>query len=238
MALPKLNDVPNYELVIPSSGKKVSYRPFLVKEQKVLLMALESQDEKQILRAITDTIEACVIDPISIDTLATFDVEYIFTQIRSKSAGETSTVNLKCERCDESNETVINLEDIKININEQDKTIELTDQYTLIMKYPNYSALLLSNDEQESEDTLTETIFETIIMCMDELRTEDEIIKLKDESRQELESFLDGLNSKQLENIIEFVNNLPRLEHTIEFDCTSCEHKNKATLQGIQDFFS
>ena len=238
MALPKLNDVPKYELVIPSSGKKVSYRPFLVKEQKILLMALESQDDKQILRAITDTIKACMIDPISIDTLATFDVEYIFTQIRSKSAGETSTVNLKCEACDEPNELTINLEQIQINLDNQNKIIELTNEYTLVMKYPNYSLLLNSDEQVIDQDTLTETIFETIVMCMDELRTEDEIIKLKDESKKELENFLDGLNVQQLEKIMNFVNNLPRLEHDIEFDCTSCQHKNKTTLQGIQDFFS
>lgn len=237
MALPKLNEVPNYELVIPSSGETIFYRPFLVKEQKVLLMALETQDEKQMLRSITDTVQACVSNKINFNKLATFDVEYIFTQIRSKSVGESSTVNLTCGQCGESNEVAIDLNDIKINLNDQSKIIKLNEKYTLVMKYPNYASVVANSDNTQ-DDTLTEVIFETIIMCMDELRTEDDIIKLADEPREELETFLDGLNSVQLENIMNFVNNLPRLEHTVEYKCESCEHENKITLQGIQDFFS
>lgn len=237
MALPKLNELPSYDLVIPSTGKSVSYRPFLVKEQKVLLMALETQDEKQILKSITDTIEACVFDKIDIHKLATFDVEYIFTQIRSKSVGESSTVNLSCEECAEPNEVVIDLNNISIDLDSTSKVIELNERYTLIMKYPNYSSAA-ANANIEEENTLTEVIFETIIMCMDELRTEDEIIKMKDEPRKEVEAFLDGLNSIQLESIMNFINNLPRLEHTVEYKCESCEHDNRVTLQGIQDFFS
>ena len=236
MALPKLNDVPNYELVIPSSGKKVSYRPFLVKEQKVLLMALESQDEKQILTAIVNTIKECIVDEININNLATFDLEYIFTQLRSKSAGETSKVNLLCQKCEEPTEVEIKLSEIEISLDNQNKEIQLTDQYTLIMKYPQYSAILLKVDSKV-EETLTEAIFEMIIMCLDELRTDEEIIKFKDESKEEIEKFLEGLTSPQLEKLIGFVNNLPKLQHDIDFECASCNHKNKVTLEGIQDFF-
>ena len=236
MALPKLNDVPQYELVIPSTGKTVAYRPFLVKEQKVLLMALESQDEKQVLRAVTDTIKSCIIDPVKIESLATFDVEYIFTQLRSKSAGEKTQVKLKCSECDEYTETEIDLNQIKIKLNEDNKLVELTDVYTLKMKYPQYSGLLLQT-ESADEDTLTNAIFEMIMMCLDELRTEDDIIKFEDEPREEVEKFLEGLTTGQLEKIMNFVNNLPKLEHKVDFNCVSCNHENTLTLQGLQDFF-
>lgn len=199
-------------------------------------MALETQDEKQILKSITDTIEACVSEKIDMNKLATFDVEYIFTQIRSKSVGESSTVSLSCQECSQPNEVVIDLNNISINLNDSSKVIELNEKYTLIMKYPNYSSVIANANIEE--DTLTDVIFETIIICMDELRTEDEIIRLKDEPREEVEAFLDGLNSTQLENIMNFINNLPRLEHTVEYKCESCEHDNRVTLQGIQDFFS
>jgi len=236
MALPKLNELPSHDLIIPSTGKSVSFRPFLVKEQKVLLMALETQDEKQILKSITDTISACIADKIDINKLATFDVEYIFTQIRSKSVGETSKVSLTCSECNNPNEVTIDLNAIKIDLSNNSKIIELNEKYTLVMKYPNYTAIVNTNESQN--DNLTETIFETIIMCMDELRTEEEIIRLVDEPREEIESFLDGLNNSQLESIMNFINTLPRLEHTVEYKCESCEHENKITLQGIQDFFS
>lgn len=236
MALPKLNDLPNYELVIPSTGNTVSYRPFLVKEQKVLLMALESQDEKQILRAVTETIRSCILDPIKIESLATFDIEYIFTQLRSKSAGETSNVNLKCSECEEYTEVAINLDEIKIELNNDNELIELTDKYTLKMKYPQYSGLLLQT-ESDDADTLTNAIFEMIIMCLDELRTEEEIIKFSDEPREEIENFLEGLTTTQLDLIMNFVNNLPKLEHKVDFNCNACNHENSLTLQGLQDFF-
>jgi len=236
MALPKLNDLPNYELVIPSTGNTVSYRPFLVKEQKVLLMALESQDEKQILRAMIDTIKSCINDPIKIESLATFDIEYIFTQLRSKSTGETSKVNLKCTECEEYTEVAINLDEIKIELNNDNELIELTDKYTLKMKYPQYSGLLLQTESNDA-DTLTNAIFKMIIMCLDELRTEEEIIKFSDEPREEIENFLEGLTTTQLDLIMNFVNNLPKLEHKVDFNCNACNHENSLTLQGLQDFF-
>ena len=236
MTLPKLNDVPKYELIIPSTGKSVSFRPFLVKEQKILLMALETQDEKQILNAIVDTIKVCVYDNIVIESLATFDVEYMFLQIRSKSAGETSKVFLRCSECNESTQVSINLGDINIKIDKKSKEIVLTDKYTLIMKYPKYAGILLNVDKQ-TDGTVTSAIFEMIVMCMDSLRSEDDIINLSDEPRQELENFLDGLNPTQLELIMTFVNTLPKLQHDVKYKCSSCEHNNKITLQGIQDFF-
>ena len=236
MALPKLNDQPNYELVIPSTGKTVSYRPFLVKEQKVLLIALESQDEKQILKAIVNTINVCVVDKIKSELLTTFDIEYMFTQIRARSAGETAKVGLNCSECDTQNEVIIDLDAIKMVVNHESKSIQLNDQYKLIMKFPQYAAMML-NIESNEEETLTAAIFEMIIMCLDELRTEEDIIRFSDETREEIEQFLDGLTGGQLNLIMEFVNNIPKLEHDVEFTCSSCSKKNTRKLQGMQDFF-
>lgn len=237
MALPKLNDVPKYELTIPSTGKEVTFRPFLVKEQKVLLIAMESQDEKQILNAIIDTIDACVYDKINIYNLANFDLEYMFLKIRSVSAGETSKVNLRCVDCEELTEVTIPLDKIKIDINPKEKEIALNDQYTLEMKYPGFNASLLDIDD-EDEGTLTKAIFKLIFMCLENLKTEEEIISFKDQPEEEIEQFLESLTSAQFDKIMNFINNLPRLKHEVSFDCSNCNTSNTLTLQGIQDFFS
>ena len=236
MALPKVNDVPKYELIIPSTQKQVMFRPYLVKEQKILLMAMESQDEKEILRSVIETIKACVYDDIKIENLATFDVEYIFTQIRSKSVGESTTLNLKCIKCEEGNEVVVPLNDIKIDIDKEKKLIKINDNYTLEMKYPKYSAILLAPEDKEG-DSLTEALYETAIMCMGYLITEDEKINFDDETRESIDSFLGSLTASQFEKIMDFVLNLPKITYDLDYKCTSCEHENKITLQGIQDFF-
>jgi hypothetical protein len=237
MALPKLNDVPKYELTIPSTGKTVIYRPYLVKEQKVLLIALESQDEKQILKAVVDTIDACIYDDIKIESLATFDIEYLFIQIRSKSAGETSKLSLKCFECEVANNVTIKLNDINIIIDKKTKEIQLTDKYTLVMKYPKYAGILLNIEREDGDQTMTTALFELIILCLDSLRSDDDNLMFDNESKAEIENFLDGLNTEQLEKIILFVNNLPKLQHDVHYKCTACNHDNKITLRGIQDFF-
>ena len=127
MALPKINELPSYELVIPSTQQKIEYRPFLVKEQKILMMALETQDEKTILKSIVDTINSCVATKIDSSSLATFDIEYIFTQIRGKSVGEKAKVNLKCGKCEKDTEVEIPLDQIKIDLSNVDKKIKLNE---------------------------------------------------------------------------------------------------------------
>ncbi len=236
MALPRLNEVPKYDVTIPSTGQGVTYRPFLVKEQKVLLMAMETNDQKQIIRAIVDTISACILDKIDIKRLTTFDLEYLFTRIRSKSAGETSTVFLQCGECEHKNEIKINLEEIQVNFEIKDKKIKLTDQYTLLMKYPQYDALLMNIDESDKV-SLTKSIFDLIMVCMDKLQTEEDQIDFKNETKQEIEKFLGGLTAGQLELIMEWVRDLPKLTHDIKFKCENCSKENEITLQGIQDFF-
>lgn len=236
MALPKINELPSYELVVPSTKQKVNYRPFLVKEQKILMMALETQDEKAILKAIVDTIESCVTDHIDTNSLATFDIEYIFTQIRGKSVGETATVNLKCVKCEQDTEVTIPLDEVKIDLGKNNNKIQLNDQYTVIMKYPNYQAILLA-PEDKMGDSLTEAILELVVMCMDKLQTEEDQVAFADETRESIVEFLESLNTAQFEKLVNFVNNLPKLTHKVDYKCDHCQHENKIVLQGIQDFF-
>src|SRR6056297_1695954 len=137
MALPKLNS-PTYELKIPSTGAEVSYRPYLVKEEKILMMAMESNDTEQMMRAVTDVIRSCTSDSIDVNTLAMFDIEYIFTQLRAKSVGETSTIKVNCKSCDSSNEVDVNLEEVRVDVPESDThTIPLTDTVGVSLRYPS-----------------------------------------------------------------------------------------------------
>jgi hypothetical protein len=233
MALPKLNDVPSYDMVIPSTGEQVTFRPFLVKEQKVLLMALETQDNKQILKAIIDTIDACVEENINARTLATFDLEYMFTQIRAKSVGETSDVLLSCGECEHQNKVTVNVNEITVDVSGIEKDVKISDAYTIRLRYPRYELMT----EVNAEDTAADNMVKMIIGCLDKLLTEDEIISFDDETEDEVKAFVDNLTASQLQSVMEFINSIPALEHEVEFDCEECETKNQITLKGIADFF-
>lgn len=237
MALPIINESPKYHLTIPSTKKKVFYRPFLVKEQKTLLMALESKDQKTIVRAISDTISSCVIDPINVKSLATFDVEYIFTQIRSKSVGETSEIKIKCKECNADNDVVIDLSKIQVEVKEELPLIELTSQYKLKMRYPRYDQLLDTLPNNEKSPSIADVLFKLAVVCLDKLMTDDDIINFDEESDEEKIKFLDNLNSDQFKKIMEFVQSLPKLSEKIEFDCSKCKHHNEYMLEGLDDFF-
>jgi hypothetical protein len=234
MALPQLNDTPKYDIVIPSLQKTVKFRPFLVKEQKVLLMALESQDEKQIINAIVDTVKSCAQEPLQTDRLTPFDVEYLFVKIRSKSVGEKSKVNIKCESCEADNDVEINLDDIDISDKNKTKKIVLNKNYTLEMKYPTYKEVSSVVTKGQS---VTSQLYSSIILSMDKLHTNDELIDMKEETWEEKENFIDSLTSEQFEKIIEFISNAPNLRYTAVFKCTSCGTENSRDLMGIRDFF-
>jgi hypothetical protein len=236
MALPKFNNTPKYDLTIPSTKAQIKFRPFVTKEQKVLLMAMESQDNKQVLDAITDTIEACIVSPIKIGSLTTFDIEYIFTQIRAKSVGEKSSVMIACTECEKSTPVEIDLEKIVIDVPKTNMTVKLNDQYTIKLRYPKYQ-MMLHNNAVHSADTITETLYHVVFACLDSLQSEDENIVFDDEPREEVNTFLESLPTQQFNEIMAFVQSIPKLSHTVEFNCVSCGHHNKTTLQGIQDFF-
>lgn len=234
MALPKINNVPKYTLTIPSTKKQVTFRPFLVKEQKVLLIALESQDENQILKATTDMIAACLDENLNVTKMPTFDVEYIFTQIRSKSVGETSKINLRCSSCKEYTEVEVALDQIKIEIPAKNNEIKLNDNYTVVMKYPSYTDVVKIKAKR---GTITSTMYESVLLSLDKLKTPDEIISFSDEAEADVNDFLESLTTEQFQQLVKFVDNTPTLKHDVKFTCSNCKHSNKKTLQGLQDFF-
>ena len=235
MALPKLNDKPKYELIIPSSKQNVKFRPYLVKEEKVLMMALESQDKAASLNAVVDTISSCVQDEFDSSKLTLFDIEYMFIMIRSKSVGEVSQLGIKCKQCEKTNEVAVRLDDIEVKQDRiVEKDIELEENITLSMKYPNFNDVLKFEDNNLTE---TEKTFMLIGKCMESIETEEENIMLKDVSDAEVNEFIESLNTEQFIKVREYVENMPRVEKEIKFVCGSCETENTMVLSGIDDFF-
>ena len=234
MALPKLNSAPKYEIVVPSTGKKVRYRPYLVKEEKILMIAMESQDQKQALSAIVDTIQSCVQEDIDGKALTTFDVEYLFTQIRSKSVGETAKLNLKCEHCEETTEVAVKLDDIQVQQESVDNNIQLTDDISLKMRWPTYLEVMETSTNENDNVDMT---FSLIKQCIDSVLTNEEAIRLKDEPKEEVDAFLESLSSSQFDKIRQYVEKMPKMEHQVSFTCSHCEKGNDITLSGISDFF-
>jgi len=235
MALPKLNDKPKYELTIPSVKQKVRYRPYLVKEEKVLMMALESQDKTSALHAVVDTIESCIDADIDKNNLTLFDIEYMFIMIRSKSVGEVSELGIKCQHCEQTNDIAVKLDEVEIKQDKiVNKDIELDENISLTMKYPNFNDVLKLEGEELTE---TEKTFMLISKCMESIETEEENILLKDVSDAEVNDFIESLNTQQFGKVREYVENMPRVEKQIKFICGGCEKENNITLSGIDDFF-
>lgn len=234
MALPKLNDTPKYEITVPSTGQKVRYRPYLVKEEKVLMIAFETGDQKQTLRAIVDTLNTCIQDDIDVNSLTTFDIEYLFTQIRSKSVGESATVLLVCDGCQHKNERSIEIGDIKVNTESVNKVIELTPSVSVQMKYPSYDDIQSSDLDGDE----LEVGFSLVATCIDAILTEDERVSAKDVSKEELGEFIESMTQDQFKRIGEFLETMPAMTHVENFACEKCGTKNEVVLKGMQDFLS
>jgi hypothetical protein len=235
MALPKLNSAPVYEMTVPSTGQNVTYRPFLVKEQKNLLIAFEAQNRRDLVRAVQRTIEACVEDDIE-NNLTTFDIDYMFTKIRSKSVGETANILVPCSECETKNEVVVDLDDVSVDSEIPDMMIPITDDVTVQMKFPTYEDFLKNTNLLEST-TVTEALLQLIITCMDSVLTEEEKYSLRDETSEDVINFLESMTSEQFEKVSQFANNIPNVTKTISFSCESCGHENEKTLKGLDDFF-
>lgn len=235
MALPRLNDTPKHSVDIPSTGKTVRFRPFLVKEEKVLLLAMESKNEDDILASIVDTIEACVQDEINVNKLTTFDIEYMFTKIRAKSVGETATVNVPCSHCETENEITIPVDNIEVKRpKEVSNIIDLQPGIQVEMNYPYYKDI--STDKSARAET-ADGMFALIRKCFSAVLTEDERIDMSEESPAEIDAFIESMNSEQFEKVKEFLDNIPAMEHDVTFECTNCQTHNTQTLKGMQAFF-
>lgn len=235
MALPKLNAVPKYELTMPSTGKKHRYRPFLVKEEKVLLLAQESNDPKQMIFALADMVESCV-EGVNKQELAPIDVEYSFLKVRAKSVGETSEIVLKCEKCEASNPQTINLDNIEPPEGKaQGATkIDLGENIFINLKIPSFIEM---TDIDISAESGTETVFNLIALCIESVQTEDENINSSDVDISELKEFIESMSVDQFGKIRDYIDTIPKLAHHIEYDCAGCGHKNKIELEGVQSFF-
>ena len=234
MALPILN-TPTYEVELPLSKKTITYRPFLVKEEKVLLMALESQDQKQIMRAMHDIISTCTFGKVDGKDLPVAELEYLFLKLRSKAVGEKSHIGLKCTSCKTSNELDIDLESIEIDMSSlPESKIMLTDQVGVMMKYPNSDVVMRSIDPKKSD---TENTYAIIMSCIDKIFDADNVYDAASQSKQELTDFIESLNKNQFEKIKDFFSGLPKLKKDISFKCTSCGTENDVQLEGLESFF-
>jgi hypothetical protein len=238
MALPKLN-VPVYEAILPSTEKVIKYRPFLVKEEKLLLTAQESGDDA-VLPAVKQIIKNCVQGEVDVDNMPLFDIEYLFLRLRAKSVGEEVTLGLKpwgCpqndgELCNLSTEVAINLEDVKVIKDEKHTSkIMLDDKIGIMMKYPNISQVGIKGSDSEMGMNIIKS-------CIKMIFTEEETYESDSFADKELDEFIDSLNTKQMEKIRDFFNTMPTLKHTVKYTCKTCNEKKETTIQGLNSFFS
>tara|TARA_B100000900_G_scaffold396068_1_gene395051 strand:- start:8028 stop:8744 length:717 start_codon:yes stop_codon:yes gene_type:complete len=237
MPLPKIA-TPTYELVLPSSGRKIKYRPFLVKEEKILIIALESQDQKQIANSIKSILSNCILTRgTKVEKLSTFDIEYLFLNVRGKSVGEQIEVMVTCP--DDGKTQVpmsINIDSIKVEKSKNHKTdIKLDDQFTLKMRYPSLNEFIKTNfnvDEMKVDDT-----FELIASCVDQIYSEEESWTQEDCTKKELVEFLEGLNSSQFKEIEIFFETMPKLSHKVKVKNPNTGVENEIVLEGLQNFF-
>ena len=239
MPLPKVN-TPTYELVLPSTGKKVKYRPFLVREEKILIMALETEDIKQITQAVVDILTECILTKgIKFENLSTFDIEYLFLNIRAKSVGETVEVNLICPDDNKTSVTVsIDIDSIKVKKNRKHKNIiKLDDNLSLKLKYPSLDQFIGSNFESKDDQSISSTL-KVITSCIDVIYTEEESWVGSDSTEKELEEFIAQLNTKQFQLIEEFFNTMPKLSHPVKVKNPVTEVESTVVLEGLAAFFS
>ena len=231
MPLPVL-EVPKYSLVVPSTKKKLQYRPFLVKEEKILMIAQESENENQILQAVKEIITSCTFSKIDVNKIPMYDLEYIFLKIRSKSVGEFVSFQLKCSESGEYNQVELNLEEVEVQFpSEQiDPNIKLTDSVGITLKPINLSDVTKSKGK--------DAISAALIASIDSIYDSDNVYSASTCSKKELETFVDSLSHQHLEKIQEFILNQPTLKHTIEYTCEKCGHKNSYELNGLQSFFT
>tara|TARA_B100000902_G_C27290163_1_gene906658 strand:+ start:1162 stop:1878 length:717 start_codon:yes stop_codon:yes gene_type:complete len=238
MALPRLNSGPKYQLTIPSSNQDISYRPFLMKEEKELLIAMETKDNKTILNSLLSTIKACVEDQSKLNRLTPFDVEYMFLQIRSKSVGETTTIGLNCKECETLNSVDVKLDDINVTVPKIDKILKLDDQVELEVDYPTFTDIINSGMTEQTTEPSTEQLFKLIEFCFKSIITNDEKIILSEVPKSELHDFVDSMSGKQFSKIRNFIENIPKLSHEIKFECSKCKTENEQTVEGINNFLS
>ena len=242
MPLPKIN-TPTYELTLPSNRKKVKYRPFLVREEKILVLALESEDQKQITDAIIQIIGDCLITKnIDVTKLPTFDIEYLFLNVRSKSVGETVEVNVTCPDDGKTKvETSINIDDIKVVKDKNHKLIvQLDDKYSMKLKYPTLDQFIENNFDFEMAEA-KESVSAAMSMlstCIDMIYDDQESWDASESTKEELDAFIDQLNTKQFQEVEQFFKTMPKLSHTLKVKNPQTGVESEVVLEGLASFFS
>ena len=249
MGLPTIA-VPQYTLTIPSTDKEIKYRPFLVKEEKILLLAMESEKTEEILLATKTIIENCIYGDVDVDNMPTFDMEYIFLQLRAKAKGEVVELEYKCPKCENKIPVAIQIDDIKVK-KQDDHTndIKLNEELGVIMKYPNM-ALQSKLAETTQDKPEIEGLFDTMTACIDYIYDKETTYPSKDHTTQEMVTFLESLTDSQFQKLSKFFETSPTLKHEIELHCKNkgkvpkgekkkeCGYKEKVTLEGLNSFFT
>ena len=237
MPLPKIA-TPTYELVLPSSGRKIKFRPFLVKEEKILIIALESEDQKQITNAVKSILSSCILTKgTKVDKLATFDIEYLFLNIRGKSVGENIEVMVTCP--DDGKTQVpasINIDTIKIKTSDDhQRDIKLDDTYTLRMRYPSLNEFV--NTNFTAETIKVDDTFQLVASCIDQVYSDEESWTQEECTKKELNDFVESLNTSQFQQIEKFFETMPKLSHIVKVINPNTKVENDIKLEGLQSFF-
>ncbi len=239
MPLPKIA-TPTYELELPSTGEPIQYRPFLVKEEKILVIALESEDTKQITTAIKGVIKNCIkTKGIKVEQLPTFDIEFLFLNIRGKSVGEEIELNIVCPDDGETEVPVsINIDDIKIQKDEEhDNKIKIGDDLMMVMKYPSLEQFIKNNFDFEDKNAMDQS-FDLIASCIESICSEEEVWAAADCTKKEINEFLESMNSSQFKGIEKFFETMPKLSHTVSVTNPATKVKSDVVLEGLASFFA
>ena len=236
MALPKL-EVPIYELTVPSTDEKIKYRPFLIKEEKILLIAMESGENEDVIQAVKQIVSECTFNTLKLGNMPMFDVEYIFLQIRSKSVGEVSKLKVLCRDDGETYANVeVDLTEIEVQVNDDHTNkIELTDEMGVIMKYPTIDSFSTAG----ISDITADNMLDVIVACIDKIydKKGEEVYDSKDSSQKELMDFVEGMNTQQFQDVQAFFDSMPKLRHEITVVNPKTKVENVVALSGLNDFF-
>ena len=234
MALPTIN-TPTYELVVPSTDEKVKYRPFLVKEEKILMMALESKENKQIVNAVKEIVQTCTFDAINLSERPMFDMEYIFLQIRSKSVGEVSQIRVLAPDDNKTMiDTEVDLSKVEVEVGEgHNPKIDLGNKLEVLMKYPTIDSFANSDVQEINAGNM----LDVIVSCIAHIKDGEEIFESKDQTKAEMIDFVEQMNTEQFKDIQKFFDTMPKLKHTIKVTNPKTKKEGEVVLSGLNDFF-
>ena len=237
MALPKIN-TPTYELEVPSTGEKIKYRPFLVKEEKVLLIAMESGENEDVIQAVKQIVSECIFNKIKLGDMPMFDIEYMFLRIRSKSVGEVSKLKILCPDDKETYANVeVDLTKVEVQVDdEHTNKIELSDKMGVIMKYPSIDSFSTSGISDITADNMIDVVAACIAQIYD--KKGEEVFDSKDSTKKELVDFVEQLNATQFQDIQKFFDTMPKLRHTVKVKNPTTKKESKVELSGLNDFFA